>query len=136
MFEKHIVLEDVDPVVFYGVNNIHMQMIQALYPKLRIVARGDVIKVMGDEEDMAAFEESILNMQAYCARHNALSEEVILDIVKGHLPKEGGSTDVIVYSVTGKPIGRTICSLLSDRQVRARPIRLSPWPSAHSRTRK
>lgn len=104
MFEKHIVLEDVDPVVFYGVNNIHMQMIQALYPKLRIVARGDVIKVMGDEEEMAAFEESILNMQAYCARHNALSEEVILDIVKGHLPKEGGSTDVIVYSVTGKPI--------------------------------
>ena len=104
MFEKHIVLEDVDPVVFYGVNNIHMQMIQALYPKLRIVARGDVIKVMGDEEEMAAFEESILNMQAYCARHNALSEEVILDIVKGRLPKEGGKTDVIVYSVTGKPI--------------------------------
>jgi len=104
MFEKHIVLEDVDPVVFYGVNNIHMQMIQALYPKLRIVARGDVIKVMGDEEEMVSFEESILNMQAYCARHNALNEEVILDIVKGHLPKEGITTDVIVYSVTGKPI--------------------------------
>ena len=104
MIEKHIVLEDVDPVVFYGVNNIHMQMIQALYPKLRIVARGDVIKVMGDEEEMAAFEESILNMQAYCARHNALNEEIILDIVKGHLPKDSKTTDVIVYSVTGKPI--------------------------------
>ena len=47
MIEKHIVLEDIDPVIFYGVNNANMQMIKALYPKLRIVARGNVIKVMG-----------------------------------------------------------------------------------------
>ena len=45
MIEKHIVLEDIDPVIFYGVNNANMQMIKALYPKLRIVARGNVIKV-------------------------------------------------------------------------------------------
>ena len=48
MIEKHIVLEDVDPVVFYGVNNTNIQMIKARYPKLRIVARGNIIKVMGD----------------------------------------------------------------------------------------
>ncbi len=59
MIEKHIVLEDVDPVVFYGVNNTNIQMIKALYPKLRIVARGNIIKVMGDEEEMCAFEENI-----------------------------------------------------------------------------
>lgn len=47
MIEKHIVLEDIDPVVFYGVNNTNLQFIKALYPKLRIVARGNVIKVMG-----------------------------------------------------------------------------------------
>ena len=56
MFEKHIVLEDVEPVVFYGVNNIHMQMIQALYPKLRIVARGDVIITVNNSDDPAHFE--------------------------------------------------------------------------------
>ena len=50
MIEKHIVLEDIDPVIFYGPNNAHIQMIKALFPKLRIVARGNVIKVMGDEE--------------------------------------------------------------------------------------
>ena len=38
MIEKHIVLEDIDPVIFYGVNNVNMKMIQALYPKLKIVA--------------------------------------------------------------------------------------------------
>ena len=49
MIERHIVLEDIDPVVFYGVNNNNFQQIKAYYPKLRIVARGNVIKVMGDE---------------------------------------------------------------------------------------
>ena len=81
MIEKHIVLEDIDPVIFYGVNNANMQMIKALYPKLRIVARGNVIKVMGDEEEMCAFEESILALETHCAQYNSLKEEVILDIV-------------------------------------------------------
>ena len=104
MIEKHIVLEDIDPVIFYGVNNANMQMIQALYPKLRIVARGNVIKVMGDEEEMCAFEESILALEKYCAQYNSLKEEVILDIVKGRKPQVEKTGDTIVFSVTGKPI--------------------------------
>ena len=104
MIEKHIVLKDIDPVIFYGVNNANMQMIQALYPKLRIVARGNVIKVMGDEEEMCAFEESILALEKYCAQYNSLKEEVILDIVKGRKPQVEKTGDTIVFSVTGKPI--------------------------------
>ena len=104
MIEKHIVLEDIDPVIFYGVNNANMQMIKALFPKLRIVARGDVIKVMGDEEEMCAFEEAILALEKHCARYNSLNEEAILDIIKGNKPQIEKTDDVIVYSVTGKPI--------------------------------
>lgn len=104
MIEKHIVLEDIDPVIFYGVNNANMQMIKALYPKLRIVARGNVIKVMGDEEEMCAFEESILTLEKHCAQYNSLKEEVILDIVKGRSPQIEKTGDTIVFSVTGKPI--------------------------------
>ena len=104
MIEKHIVLEDIDPVIFYGVNNANMQMIKALFPKLRIVARGDVIKVMGDEEEMCAFEEAILALEKHCARYNSLNEEAILDIIKGNKPQIAKTGDVIVYSVTGKPI--------------------------------
>ena len=59
MIEKLIVLDEVDPVTFYGVNNANMQLLKALYPKLRIVARGNVVKVMGDEEMIAAFTESM-----------------------------------------------------------------------------
>lgn len=104
MIEKHIVLEDIDPVIFYGVNNANMQMIKALFPKLRIVSRGDVIKVMGDEEEMCAFEEAILALEKHCARYNSLNEEAILDIIKGNKPQIEKTGDVIVYSVTGKPI--------------------------------
>ena len=51
MIEKHFVLDDVDLVTFYGVNNSNLQMIKSLYPKLRIVARNNVMKVLGDEEE-------------------------------------------------------------------------------------
>ena len=104
MIEKHIVLEDIDPVIFYGVNNVNMKMIQALYPKLKIVARGNVIKVLGDEEEMCAFEEIILALVKHCAQYNSLKEEVILDIVKGRSPQIEKTGDTIVFSVTGKPI--------------------------------
>ncbi len=105
MIEKHIVLEDIDLVTFYGVNNVHLQMIKALYPKLRIVARGNIVKVMGDEEEMCAFEENIAKMQEHCAKYNSLNEEVILQIVRGEHPT-GHAADgtAICYSITGKPI--------------------------------
>ena len=104
MIEKHIVLEDIDPVIFYGVNNTNIQMIKALFPKLRIVARGNVIKVMGDEEEMCAFEDAILALEKHCARFNSLNEEAILDIVKGNRPATENTGEAIVFSVTGKPI--------------------------------
>lgn len=104
MIEKHIVLEDIDPVIFYGINNTHIQMIKALFPKLRIVARDNVIKVMGDEEEMCAFEEAILALEQHCARYNSLNEEAILDIIKGNKPPIEKEGDAIVFSVTGKPI--------------------------------
>ncbi len=104
MIEKVIVLEDVDPIVFYGVNNTNMQLIKALYPKLRIVARGNVIKALGEEEELHAFEENLIKLQAYCAEFNSLKEEVIIDIIKGNAPQAEKSGNVIVFSVTGKPI--------------------------------
>ena len=90
--------------IFYGVNNANMQLIKALYPKLRIVARGNVIKVLGDEEEMCAFEENILKLEKYCAEYNQLKEETIIDIIKGNAPQAEKSGNVIVFSVTGKPI--------------------------------
>ena len=104
MTEKHLILEEADLAIFYGVNNANMQMLKALYPKLRIVARGNVIKVMGDEEELAAFDENVGRLQQHCARYNSLTEEDILHIVKGEKTGREGISGAIVFSVTGKPI--------------------------------
>jgi phosphate starvation-inducible PhoH-like protein len=104
LIEKHIVLEDVDPVMFYGVNNAHLQMIKSLYPKLRIVARDNVLRVLGDEEEMAKAEEEIERMRIHLLKYNTLTEEDILDIVKGKQTKADTVKGVLVYSISGKPI--------------------------------
>ena len=104
MIEKHIVLEDIDPVAFYGVNNSHLQMVRSLHPKLRIMARDNIIKVLGEEEEMCAFEESMERMRQHVLRYNMISEEDILDIVKEHATNADAAKDVVVYSIAGKPI--------------------------------
>ena len=97
-------MEDIDPVVFYGVNNVHLQMIKALFPKLRIVARGNVIKVLDDEEQMCAFEENIESLRKHVVKFNSLKEEDILDIVRGNRTKDELPEGVLVYSMSGRPI--------------------------------
>ena len=104
MIEKHIVLEDVDPIVFYGANNANLQIIKALYPKLRIVARGNVMHVMGDEDVMAEFEEKTSQLQRHCLTYNSLTEEEILQIMRGEKTNKEGVQGVIVYSTSGRPI--------------------------------
>ena len=104
MTEKHIVLEDIDPVIFYGANNVHLQMIKASYPELRIVARGNVVKVLGDEEQMCAFEDNIEMLRKHVLKFNSLKEEDILDIVKGKRTKDELPEGVLLYSMAGRPV--------------------------------
>ena len=104
MIEKHIVLEDIDPVLLYGAGNNHLQMIRALFPKLRIVARDNVIRVLGDEEQMCAFEENIETMRQHVLKFNRISEEDILEIVKGKKTTDEMPDGVVVYTMSGKPV--------------------------------
>ena len=104
MIEKHIILEDIDPVSFYGVNNVHLLMLKSLFPKLRIVARGNVIKVLGDSEETDRFEECVEKVRKHVEQFNTISDEDILDIVKGRKTKAESVKDVLVYSISGRPI--------------------------------
>ena len=104
MIEKHIVLEDIDPIMFYGVGNCHLQMVKSLFPKLRIMARGNVLRVLGDEEEIAKIEEDVETMRKHLLTHNTISEEDILDIIKGRKTASESSKGVIVYSMSGRPI--------------------------------
>lgn len=105
MIERIVIIDSVDPVSFYGVNNSNMHLIRNLFPKLRMAARGSVIKVIGDDAETAEFEKKIKELEEYCIKYNKLTEDVILDIVKGKSPTEPKRDDVIIYGVNGKPIG-------------------------------
>lgn len=104
MTEKHIVIDEIDPRVLYGANNTYLRMLKALYPKLRIVARDNVVKAIGDEKGIADFEGTMRLLISRCAKYNTLRETDIIDIVKGRKPYDEDDERVIVYDIKGRPI--------------------------------
>lgn len=104
MIERIVIIDRVDPVSFYGVNNCNMQLVRNLFPKLRMAARGTVIKVIGDDDETAEFERKIHELEDYCLKYNKLTEDVIIDIVRGEKPRDVKSDGVIIFGVNGKPI--------------------------------
>lgn len=104
MIERHIILDDIDPVGFYGANNVHLQMLKKLHPKLRIVARDNIIKAMGDEEELERFDKVISILRDYCIKYNNINEEAIIDAVNGKSSDKGTDSNVIVYNINGRPI--------------------------------
>ena len=104
MIERIYILESVDPVIFYGVNNSNMQLIKTLFPKLRIVARGNVMKVIGDEDDSELFLKKIREVEKYCEEYNSLTEDIILDIIKGNTPPVVKQENLIIHGMNGKAI--------------------------------
>ena len=104
MIEKHIVIDDADLTTLYGVGNVNLQMVKALYPKLRIVARGNVMHIMGDEGLIEAFEQHIEKMRRNCIQYNSLTEEDILHILQGEKTSKDGIQGIIAYSTQGRPI--------------------------------
>ena len=104
MIERIVIIDRVDPVSFYGGNNCNMQLIRNLFPKLRMAARGTVIKVIGDDSETAEFERKIHELEDYCLKYNKLTEDVIIDVVRGEKPRDVKSDGVIIFGINGKPI--------------------------------
>lgn len=104
MIERIIILEDIDPIVFFGTNNSNVQLLKTLYPKIRILARGNVIKAVGDEQELISFEKKIRELEKFSIETNVLKEEDILEIVKGKSPEIVKQQNLIIYGLNGKPI--------------------------------
>lgn len=102
--ERTVIIDQIDPMTFYGVNNSNISLIRNLFPKLRMAARGNVIKVIGEESETADFEQKIKKIEEYASRYNKLTEDAIIDIVRGEAPKRQDSEGVIIYSQSGRPI--------------------------------
>ena len=104
MIEKNFILDGIDLVGFYGAGNVHMQMLKKLHPKLRIVARDNIIRAMGDEDELERFGRVISLLKEYCHKYNSLNEEAIIDAVNGKKGDKGSDSNVIVYNINGRPI--------------------------------
>ena len=104
MIERIIIIDQVDPQTFYGVNNANINLIRNLFPKLRMAARGNVIKVIGEDSETAEFEKKIHEIETHASKYNKLTEDAIIDIVRGDPPKEVNAEGVIIYGQNGKPI--------------------------------
>lgn len=104
MIEHVIVLSNIDPVIFFGTNNANLQLIKVLFPKLNISARGNVIKVVGNVEEIPLFEDRIRALEQFCLERNMLLEDNIIDIVKGNNPNVIKQDNLIIFGMNGKPI--------------------------------
>lgn len=104
MIERIVIIDGIDPQTFYGVNNANIGLIRNLFPKLRVSARGNVIKVIGEESETAEFERKVKQIEEYASKYNRLNEEVIIDIVRGEAPHRNDANGVIIYGQSGRPI--------------------------------
>jgi phosphate starvation-inducible PhoH-like protein len=104
MIERIYILESVDPLTFYGVNNAHLQLMMNMFPKLRIVARGNVMKVIGETDESEVFLKKVREIEKYCESYNMLNQEIILDIIKGEKIEFEKQSNLIIYGMNGKPI--------------------------------
>lgn len=104
MIERIVIIDGIDPQTFYGPNNCNIALIRNLFPKLRVAARGNVIKVIGEESETGEFEKKVKEIEAYAAKYNSLGEDAIIDIVRGEAPARRDAAGVIIYGQNGKPI--------------------------------
>ena len=79
--EKVITIEGINPVEFFGVNNVYLQLLKRYFPKLKIIARGNDISVLGEEEVIQLFEKKIIQLSEYYHRFNTLNENIIEQVL-------------------------------------------------------
>ncbi len=124
MTEILIFLEDIDPIVFFGTNNSLLDKIRSFFPKIKIMARGNEIKCMGEEAEITIFAEKFNELVEYYQKYHRLDEQ---DLEKyffdaGHMKSasNGEFENVIVFGISGKPVrARTVnqLQLVSDYKI-------------------
>lgn len=105
--EQKLDLENIDPVALYGVNEQRLDKIRGFFPKIKLVARGHEIKILGETDEVKRFSESIELIKAHYAKYNSLSDNELESIINKEIDKASlyaGGGEAILYSVTGIPI--------------------------------
>jgi len=106
--EKQIILEGIDPLEFYGINNGKINLIKTFFPKIRITARGNSLYLQGEDKDLKFFEKKFNSILDHYYQFNILTEEIISQILLNEYDGGDGNPDeepdILVYSISGKPV--------------------------------
>jgi phosphate starvation-inducible PhoH-like protein len=139
MIEKVVYLEGIDPLDLYGINNSLYEKIKTFFPKLRLVARGDEIKVMGEPSEIQRFENILSILISYHQKYQRLTEADIAgimdDTVASQLALTEGEDDVILYGNNGKSIrARTVNQRLMTEEYTNNDLMFAIGPAGTGKT--
>lgn len=108
MNEKTITLDSINPVDLYGVNDSKLELVKKQFPKLKIIARGGNIKVIGDDADIHKLEEKINLLIAHFNKFGSLTENNMERLLAADGEKlmqtSEDSNDVLVFGNGGLTI--------------------------------
>jgi phosphate starvation-inducible PhoH-like protein len=106
--DKQILLEGIDPLEFFGVNNSNINLIKKLFPKIKITARGNSLFIQGEDKELDFFEKKFALILNHYFQFNTLTKEAIHEVLASgiSLMEENGSADkdIIVFGNNGKPV--------------------------------
>ena len=139
MVEKIIELENIDPKIFFGTNNILVDSLRKYFPKLKIIARGNEIKAIGDDEEVARFEIKINELIDFFEKHNSLQNEDIErlfadpDLLKA--ATNGSMDENLVFNISGQPIrARTVHQFHLVEDYRVNDLLVAVGPAGTGKT--
>ncbi len=139
MTEIIIFLEDIDPVIFFGTNNSLLDKIRSFFPKIKIMARGNEIKCMGEEGEITLFAEKFNELVEYYQKYHRLDEQDIekyfFDAEHMKSASNGEFEQVIVFGTSGKPVrARTVNQLQLVNDYRTNDLVFAEGPAGTGKT--
>jgi len=139
MTELVIILEDIDPVVFYGTNNFLLDRIRGFFPKIKIIARGNELKCIGEEAEIALFAERFNEILEYYRKYHRLDEDDIekyfFDAEHMKSASDGQFEEVIIFGTSGKPIrARTVNQVILVNLYRTNDLIIAEGPAGTGKT--
>ena len=139
MTERVILLDEVDPVVMLGPNNRLLDQIRGYYPKIRIIARGNELKCIGEPEEVSVFTDRMTELIDYYRKYNRLDEgdleRLLLDDDHMRTAASGDFEDALVFGTNGKPVrARTVNQLLLVKEYNTNYLIIAEGPAGTGKT--
>ncbi|MBE0677002.1 MAG: PhoH family protein [Bacteroidales bacterium] len=139
MTERIINLDDIDPGLFFGPKKSLLDEISGFFPKVKLIARGNELKCIGEEEELEVFVSKFEGLLDYYRRYNRINEEDIEKYLfdEGHMKSasNGDFEQAIIFGSSGKPIrARTVNQLRLVREYTANDLIIAEGPAGTGKT--